>query len=238
VIERRLGCQPSAAAIRPHAAVGAEREDRHLASPFGGGLLGRPGLRRAQAEARCDGAGDVAQLFLAALDIQEGSARRLLQRDRVEIRDIGDVRVGPAVQPAPDIARDARLLGLPRQPRHLHAFRRRAQGMAVDHRVAQHGAAGALDQPVDGDARHLVRLGHDRRVLVEDAVRRLAHGLVADDAAAAGVQDGACRVCRRRPGPAAGARLHRPCRREPAPGISSAADASAQRGPEQREPGD
>jgi hypothetical protein len=69
-------------------------------------------------------------------------------------------------------------------------LRRSAHGIAVDHGVAEYDRAntgGIEDKPVDRNARDSFGLGLNRRIFMEYAVRRLAHGLVGHDAAVAGV---------------------------------------------------
>jgi len=90
-----------------HAAVGAKREHGYVAAPGCDCLLGAPRLRRAKAKTRRDGCGDFTQRLLAALDVHERASGRFGERQEVKRCDIGDVHVGPSVEPASDIAHDA-----------------------------------------------------------------------------------------------------------------------------------
>jgi signal transduction histidine kinase len=172
----------------PHATVGTEREGRHVPSPSCDGFVGIPRLGRADTEPDRDRFGDFAERLLAALDIHECAGGRLGQGQFIKRRHIGDMDVGPSIQAGPDIADDARCFGFPHESGNLHALRRRPQGVAVDHRIAEdYGAdpGSRKHQRVNRHTRSLFGQRLDRRRLVENTVGRLAHGKIGDDAASA-----------------------------------------------------
>ena len=81
--------------------------------------------------------------FLAAFDIDKAARRRLRQRQRIKRRDVANVHVRPAIFATADVTRYPRCPRLLYQRRNLHALRRSAQRIAVDHRVAQNDSANA-----------------------------------------------------------------------------------------------
>src|SRR6516164_62475 len=181
-----LGC-----GLAAHPAVRAEREHRHVAAPDRDCLLGREGLCGAKAKARRDGACDLAQRLLAALDVHECARWCLRDGQCVERRHIRDMHVRPAVESPPDVPSDAGCPGLAHERRNLDALCRRAQRIAVDHGVAEHhraDAGGITHKPVYRDPGGLLRDRFDGCRLVKDATGRLAHGEIGHDAAAAAME--------------------------------------------------
>src|SRR5262245_27178673 len=88
------------------------------------------------------------------------------------------MHIRPAVQSASDVPRDAGRLGLRHERRDLDAPRRRSQGIAVDHAIAEHHGADAGStehQPVDRDTRGLIGVRLDWRPLMKDSIGRFTH---------------------------------------------------------------
>src|SRR5438093_4031136 len=100
--------------------------------------------------------------------------------------------IRPAVQSASDVTRDAGRLGLRHERRDLDAPRRRSQGIAVDHAIAEHHAAdagGIEHKPVYRHAGGLLGLRLNWRPLMKNSIRRFTHGEISHDAAAAGMEE-------------------------------------------------
>src|SRR5262245_554630 len=117
---------------------------------------------------------------------------RAREDPRIERRDIGDMHIRPAVQSASDVTRDAGRLGLRHERGDLDAPRRRSQGIAVDHAIAEHhrtDAGGIEHKPVDRHAGGLFGLRLDWRPLMKNSTRRFAHGEISHDAAAAAMEE-------------------------------------------------
>src|SRR5262249_45703110 len=131
---------------------------------------------------------DFAECFLATLDIHERACRGPSDSQYIERGNVGDMDVRPTVQPTSDVTGHTGYFSLTHQCGYLPAVRRRAQRIAIDHRIAENhclDAGGRKHQLVDSYASGPFGERHDWRHLIKDPIGRFTHGEIRHDTAAA-----------------------------------------------------
>src|ERR1044072_3930261 len=174
-----------ARALAARAAVRAETEIRSRPQSRAR-FADRPVLRLvAEAQHAAERLRHRFEVRLAVLGVEQRASLCLLQRQHIQLGDVGDVHVAPDVQAPPDMAWHAMLARHVDQLRQLHAGGRHADPASVDQGRADHDRAHVLFRRgehrfVDRDAHRLLRLRLERRVLVEGVVARLAVVVLSD----------------------------------------------------------